>query len=443
MLLSTRDAAQVLSSPLTGEVLGKTIPITYIALIPSVAFALELSLLLKGYCQSLERVGEPVHSEHTPIDLVGDIYDAVNDETLWPVFLKRLSGTIRSAATNLFVQDLRHPGGAASATFGTDPSFSRSYAEHYGKVNIFLIRGRPLLKTGSVCFSDELCPNEEAIRSEFFNDWVLPQGKGHGLLGTIFNDDSLAGNIGAMRARCEKPFSAIDKRVLQALMPHLQRAVALKGRIAHLEALQRDNSNALDHWSTGVFVVDRAGHVLVANESAAAILRKRDGLTADRNILQAATPHDSASLHRMIRDIIEGPYLQFSRSISRIQRPSGKSPLQIVITPSVREDVFFGSRRSALVFVHDPERCERPQLETCRILYGLTRAEATITVLVAAGKSVREIAEEVTVRENTVRIHLKKIFDKTGTKRQAELVRLVLSGPAVLRGNRSRSYPFG
>jgi DNA-binding CsgD family transcriptional regulator len=45
---------------------------------------------------------------------------------------------------------------------------------------------------------------------------------------------------------------------------------------------------------------------------------------------------------------------------------------------------------------------------------------------------VKEIADRTTVRENTVRMHLKKVFDKTGTKRQAELVKIVLSGPAVL-----------
>ena len=92
-----------------------------------------------------------------------------------------------------------------------------------------------------------------------------------------------------------------------------------------------------------------------------------------------------------------------------------------------------GVRGSALVFVHDPEDQVRPHLETCRILYDLTRAEATVAALVAGGKSVREIADEVGVREDTVRTHLKKIFDKTGTKRQAELVKLVLCGPAGLR----------
>ncbi len=64
-----------------------------------------------------------MYSEHTTPDLAGNIYDAVNDETLWPIFLERLAGTLRNAATNVFVQDLRHPGGAASTTFGTDLSF--------------------------------------------------------------------------------------------------------------------------------------------------------------------------------------------------------------------------------------------------------------------------------------------------------------------------------
>jgi hypothetical protein len=90
-----------------------------------------------------------MRSERTTLDLVGNIYDAVNDERLWPIFLERLARSLRSAATQFFIQDLRHPGGAASATFGTDPTFNRSYADHYGKINIFLIRGRPLPKTGS------------------------------------------------------------------------------------------------------------------------------------------------------------------------------------------------------------------------------------------------------------------------------------------------------
>jgi DNA-binding CsgD family transcriptional regulator len=376
-----------------------------------------------------------MHSQHATLGLVGAIYDAVNDVELWPIFLEKLAGTLRSTATNLFVQDLRHPGGSAAATFGTDSSFTRSYADHYGKVNIYLICGRRLLKAGGVYFSDELCPNEQATGSEFVNDWVRPQGQCHGLLGTIFNNDSVAGNIGVMRARAAKPFSVDDKRILQTLIPHLQRAVNLKRRLSHLEELQKDNKNALDRWSTAVFVVGRDGDVRLANGTAAVLLRRRDGLTADRNILQAASSNDSAKLLRIIRDTAETSHGQPLATAMLVARPSGRTPLQILVCPSVREDVFYGGRGSALVFVYDPESAERLQEEVLQRLYRLTPAEAHVTVLLATGRSVKEIADEAAIRANTVRVHLKKIYDKTGTRRQAELVKQILSGPAALRGH--------
>jgi DNA-binding CsgD family transcriptional regulator len=50
---------------------------------------------------------------------------------------------------------------------------------------------------------------------------------------------------------------------------------------------------------------------------------------------------------------------------------------------------------------------------------------------------VKEIAGATSVRENTIRMHLKKIFDKTGTTRQAELVKFVLSGVAGVRSGQA------
>jgi DNA-binding CsgD family transcriptional regulator len=86
-----------------------------------------------------------------------------------------------------------------------------------------------------------------------------------------------------------------------------------------------------------------------------------------------------------------------------------------------------------LVFITDPE-ANLSQPTVLQHLYGFTPAEAQIATQLASGMGVKEIAENLKVRQNTVRIHLKNIYDKTGARRQAELVRLVLSGPAALRG---------
>ncbi len=58
--------------------------------------------------------------------------------------------------------------------------------------------------------------------------------------------------------------------------------------------------------------------------------------------------------------------------------------------------------------------------------HGLTRAEARVATRLAAGKTVADIAAELGVSVETVRTHLKRAYHKTGVRRQAELVRLVL-----------------
>ena len=65
-------------------------------------------------------------------------------------------------------------------------------------------------------------------------------------------------------------------------------------------------------------------------------------------------------------------------------------------------------------------------------LYRLTPAEAKLAKALAAGQSLSEAAEELSVGQSTLRSHLKSIFVKTQTKRQSELVRLFMLGPARL-----------
>jgi DNA-binding CsgD family transcriptional regulator len=65
-------------------------------------------------------------------------------------------------------------------------------------------------------------------------------------------------------------------------------------------------------------------------------------------------------------------------------------------------------------------------------LYGLSRAEARVAALLAQGHRLDETAQILGVAYETVRKHLKQIFSKTGTDRQAELVRMLVGGPAAV-----------
>jgi PAS domain-containing protein len=144
---------------------------------------------------------------------------------------------------------------------------------------------------------EELCPDEKVLPSEFYNEWVRPQALRRGLNGVLFNEGSLAGSIGAIRARAGRPFCVDDKRFLRALMPHLQRAVRLRRLIADLEVLATRTADALDHWTTAVFLVGPDARVILANRTAVDLLGQRDGLLAEHGILKAAHSKDTVTLH--------------------------------------------------------------------------------------------------------------------------------------------------
>jgi DNA-binding CsgD family transcriptional regulator len=83
----------------------------------------------------------------------------------------------------------------------------------------------------------------------------------------------------------------------------------------------------------------------------------------------------------------------------------------------------------AIVLISDPHMPRKPSTSMLRQLHGLTYAEADVLARMTVGSRLDEIAKELGISVQTVRTHLKAIFTKTGTSRQAELVRhAVLSG---------------
>ena len=86
----------------------------------------------------------------------------------------------------------------------------------------------------------------------------------------------------------------------------------------------------------------------------------------------------------------------------------------------------------AVAFVGDPDAVAAAPRAVLRGLYGLTSAEAALAGCLLRGHDLNEAAEALGVGRETARTHLRRIFAKTETQRQSELLRLLLRGPAGL-----------
>jgi DNA-binding CsgD family transcriptional regulator len=113
-----------------------------------------------------------------------------------------------------------------------------------------------------------------------------------------------------------------------------------------------------------------------------------------------------------------------------LDRPSYAHPLSIMVKPMWCADG--GDPRKhigplANLVVADLDRRIEAPAELLRRVFDLTPAESVVVERLVYGLSLQEIADTFGSSRNTVRNQLHIVFGKTGTNRQSELIKLVLS----------------
>ncbi len=107
-------------------------------------------------------------------------------------------------------------------------------------------------------------------------------------------------------------------------------------------------------------------------------------------------------------------------------RAAGTTPalvLHVVPLRGAGLDVFTGAL--SIVFITSMVASSSPAPSLLQALFDLTPAEARIASQITEGKSIEQISLATGLSQNTVRTHLKSVFQKTGVERQAELVSLL------------------
>jgi DNA-binding CsgD family transcriptional regulator len=113
-----------------------------------------------------------------------------------------------------------------------------------------------------------------------------------------------------------------------------------------------------------------------------------------------------------------------------LPKASGRALVLHALPLSGEAALLFAPAR-ALILVRDLDETAVPLEAHLRSVFGLTKAEARIALEVATGEGLKPVAERLGISMNTAHTQLRAVFEKTGTSRQAELVR-VLSRLAAL-----------
>lgn len=174
----------------------------------------------------------------------------------------------------------------------------------------------------------------------------------------------------------------------------------------------------------GAMLVAAGGQPEISNSTALAILEKKDGIMLGRSGLAADRASDTRLLHKLLQDAITSPEAgEPKESPFTVERKEARSSLIVRVVPGPGLECWQGpEHRTALLRLYDQDMGLVVDERALIALYGLTRGEATLAAKLVQGKTIEEAAGDLFISEHTARTHLKRIFMKTDTHRQPELV---------------------
>jgi DNA-binding NarL/FixJ family response regulator len=221
------------------------------------------------------------------------------------------------------------------------------------------------------------------------------------------------------------PVDRLIAGIEEALRSALPEAAPGERRAADMGLL------ALDRLATAVVVVDGEGRVLHMNQAGGALVAERDGFAVDASqICRGTVARETQALHAAIRAQAAAGRDEAAITAVSLTRPSMRHALLVIVTPLGADPV--GGGNSVALFVADPARPPALDAEVVGRLYGLTGAESRLACALASGHDLADAAQALNITMESARTYLKRIFVKTDTRRQAELVCLILASPAVM-----------
>jgi DNA-binding CsgD family transcriptional regulator len=355
--------------------------------------------------------------------LVSGVYAAAVTPQDWAPALDEIRRTLGGTIGTL----IESAGGVWSIQATTAPAeVGKAYAEHYCHLD-YVLAGVEKGPIGAIRTGTELIVPR--TNTEFYNDWMHPNGIEDGLFVGFTGGQRLSCLIVVSPRRSEAFDTPERTKLIGGLIGHMRQAVRTQDKLTALADRAVELAGAMEVVRHGVIIV-AGGHLVInLNSAAERTLRAEDGLCMRSGRIAAASTRAEQELHCAIQNALAGERttVRTGRSLT-CSRPSGKRPYVIHVLPSHRRNADEPlSQPMALVVIIDPEDEPDPPAAPLRRLYGLTTAEAEIAVRIARGVDLKEISDELFVSVATVRKHLQHVFDKTDTHRQAELVRLVLA----------------
>jgi len=356
-------------------------------------------------------------------DLIGLVYEGVEEPQPWRRLMARLSEQTRSRDANLVIASPATPGAYLLITDNDDPvATGRPHVEGVMSVNPLLEQPLPRPTT-----MDELMPGGAFLRSALYVNFLKPLNIRHVLSRDVLRDDMLCALLSLERNADQEPYSARERELLELVTPHLRRAIRMREQYTQGSYMQQFFEEAMAKLSIACVVLDGHGRVFSMNECARDLLAHSEFIGVRGDVLRCAGGVDGKPLAKAAI-AVERAHRNRCRSQRgvglQLETSPGNGVLDIVVKPLISDRLLESrDRPAALVYIND---CREPGIELDPAvlvgMYGFTNCESQLAALLARGTNLSDAAAHLGVSINTVKTHLRGIYEKMGTNKQAQVV---------------------
>ncbi len=365
-------------------------------------------------------------------DLIGLVYEAALEPDLWPLVLRQTAARLRADSGQLGIGSARRPseGLTVPVTFGVDPVHQQRWLEsHLARDEWWLAFSERFdegVLTGANCVEPR-----QLHRTPIYNEVLARAGIEDGIFAGIDRAPGSDSIAAFYRGPTRTAFGRVEVDVLSFLLPHLRRAVRISDRFALIRS-ERDASRAVeDSVAVGVIHLDARGRMVGANANARRVLAEENALVIRDGRLQALDLATEADLRSAIGASLERTPLRAGRLV-RVRTPSERNAVVVYVSPIAREvdRPLLGhrdDRAEIVVLIAREESLHRWPIPEAASALGLSPAEAELALALARGHDLEAYAESRKITLGTARWRMKRVFEKTGTRRQSDVVRRVLT----------------
>jgi DNA-binding CsgD family transcriptional regulator len=262
-----------------------------------------------------------------------------------------------------------------------------------------------------------------------YKEWVKPQDYGDVTTVLIEKSARSFAHLAVLHRGRDSPVDEGVRKCMRLLAPHICRAVAIS-KIIELSKIEAAMlANTIDSLAAGVFLLQKNSQVAHANASGKAILKEGRLLQETNGAIQAADLQARSMLHSAVANAAHGDRGLGSRGVAipLMSRDSERYVVHILpLTSGARRTTGRLYGAAVAMFVHKASQHQPTLIETVAKQFRLTPSELRVLFAIIEVGGAPQVADVLGISLDTVKTHLKRVFAKTNTKRQVDLVKLMV-----------------